>query len=156
MNSIYASTKELIPLFRELLSNGNTISVRITGNSMFPLFSHMRDTLSIAGCAKYKKRDIVMYVRDSGDLVIHRVVGKKNGLYTMCGDNQTVAEFPIREEQLMGKVISFERKGKKYKAGNLLYKIYSFIWCISLKLRKPVLVSLMKIKIKFKNGRKSA
>ena len=155
MNKIYASTKELIPIFRELLESGNIISVKITGNSMFPLFSHIRDTLTISRSDKYKKRDIVMYVRDNGDLVIHRIVGKKDNAFILCGDNQMIKEYPIRSEQIMGKLISFERKGKKYTVKNPIYLIYSFIWCISLKLRKPMLKIMLETSKKL-NGRASS
>ena len=155
MNKIYASTKEFAPNFDELLKSGNTISVRITGNSMFPLFSHMRDTLTIKKNEKYGKRDIVMYLRENGDLVIHRIVKKKNNAFAMCGDNQTVMEYPIYEEQIMGKLTEFERKGKKKTVSNIFYGIYSFLWCLNLKMRKPVLIFLLKIKRKLKNGRTS-
>ncbi len=151
MNDIFVSTSELIPLFKELLEKGQKISVKITGNSMFPLFAHRRDTLTIEKKEKYRARDIVMYVRSNGELVIHRIYRVKKEYFVLCGDNQHVAEFPIYENQIMGAVTGFERKGKKVSVTSTAYRLYSFFWCLSLKIRKPLLISAIRIR-NFKIG----
>lgn len=146
MNDIFVSTGELIPVFRELLENGQKISVKITGNSMFPLFSHRRDTLTLEKKDKYKKRDIVMYVRSNGELVIHRIYRVKKDYFVLCGDNQHVAEFPIYESQIMGAVTEFERKGRRLTVSSLPYRLYSFFWCLGLEHRKPFLLFALKLR----------
>lgn len=149
MNSkIYLETEAILPLLKESLKKGHKVSVTVTGNSMFPLFSHERDSVVLEKAFVYKPRDIVLYLRDNEKPVLHRIVAKRENGYVMCGDNQEVAEFPVYEEQIIGRVCEFERKGKKISADDFIYRIYSFIWCLGLKHRKYLLYLPLKIKSK--------
>ena len=91
-NKIYLDTAEILPLIKESLKSGHKISVTVTGNSMMPLFAHERDSVVLEKAFVYKPKDIVLYLRDNEKPVLHRIVGKKEGGYSMCGDNQEVAE----------------------------------------------------------------
>ncbi len=145
-NKIYLDTAEILPLIKESLKSGHKVSVTVTGNSMMPLFAHERDSVVLEKAFVYKPRDIVLYLRDNEKPVLHRIVAKKEGSYSMCGDNQEVAEYPILEEQILGRVCEFERKGKKVSVDNFVYRLYSFIWCLSLKHRRYLLYLPLKIK----------
>ena len=144
-NKVYKSTNELTPFISEVINNGKSVKLTVTGNSMFPLFTHERDIVEIKKSPVYRKRDVILYVRTTGDLVLHRIVKKKEGVFYLCGDNQTAVEFPIYEDQIIGKLISYERKGKASDCDSFLYRIYSFLWCVSIKLRKPVLRTMLKV-----------
>jgi len=145
MSKIYLATKEIMPLIKESLVSGQRISLTVTGGSMFPLFTHERDSVVLEKAIVYKPRDIVLYVRDDDTPVLHRIVSKKEDGYGMCGDNQQVEEYPISEEQILGKVSEFVRKGKKISVENKWYKFYSFIWCLGLKHRKILLFLPLKL-----------
>ena len=144
-NKIYLETEAILPLIKETLKSGKKISVTVTGNSMMPLFSHRRDSVVLEKAFVYKPKDIVLYLREGEKPVLHRIIGKKEGRYSMCGDNQEVAEYPILEEQILGRVCEFERKGRKVQTDNIVYRIYSFIWCLSLKHRKYLMYLPLKI-----------
>ena len=73
------------------------------------------------------------------------IVKKKDDVFYLCGDNQTVIEYPIYKNQIIGKVVSINRKGKDFGIKNIIYCLYSFFWCLNIKLRKPVLRYALKI-----------
>ena len=120
------------------------------GSSMWPL---LRDHEDIACILKkppqgLKKYDVALYIRSNGAYVLHRVLDVTDGVYTMCGDNQTVKEHGIKEEQVIGVLDSFYRGDKHYKCSGVRYSLYVWLWCLSLKFRK----FLMKV-VGFTEGR---
>lgn len=150
MNKIYLETKELLPLIRASLTNGHKVAVTVTGNSMFPLFSHERDSVVLERAIVYRPGDIVLYLREEETPVLHRIIAENEDGYSLCGDNQSEAEYPVKEEQILARVCEFERKGRKISTENKLYRLYSFIWCLGLRHRKYLLYLPLKIKTKFK------
>lgn len=54
----------------------------------------------------------------------------------MCGDNQFVNEKGITQEQIIGIVEHFSRKGKEYSGTEMSYKFYCIVWCKTVKIRK--------------------
>ena len=138
-NRIFKPTRELTPFIKEMVEKEKKVQITVTGNSMFPLFSHLRDSVVIEKFTEYKKYDIILYVRTNGDLILHRIVDVKDGVFYLCGDNQTVIEYPIYKEQIIGKVVSFTRKGKQIKFDSYSSKLYSFLWCLNIKMRRKVL-----------------
>ena len=149
-NKIYKSTEELTPFITDMINSGKSVKLTVTGNSMFPLFAHERDIVEIKKCPVYRKYDIILYVRTTGTLVLHRIVKKKDGIFYLCGDNQLIVEHPIYEDQIIGKVIEYKRKGKIINSDSFINKLYSRFWCINIKLRKPLLLTALKIRRKFK------
>lgn len=139
MSRFDLSKEELLPLITETLSSGKKISLTVTGNSMFPLFAHKRDTVYLEKAVVYKPKDIVLYLRDENTPVLHRIMRKKDKGFAICGDNQNVMEYPVPEENVLGRVYEFERKGKRITTDNFLYRIYSTIWCLGLKHRRVIL-----------------
>lgn len=144
-NRIFKTTKELTPFIKEMISKDKQVNLTVTGNSMFPLFSHLRDSVTVKKFNEYKKYDIILYVRNNGDLVLHRIVKVKNNEFYLCGDNQTLIEYPIYPEQVIGKVVSFTRKGKVYDFNSFLSMLYARFWVLSLKIRRPLLRFALKI-----------
>jgi signal peptidase len=62
------------------------------------------DLLIIHEQEKYEKRDIVTY-RANHRLITHRIIEMKDGLATMQGDANNVADDPVSTECIEGKVI---------------------------------------------------
>ncbi len=144
-NRIFKTTKELTPFIQEMINKDKQVNLTVTGNSMFPLFSHLRDSVTVKKFNEYKKYDIILYIRNNGDLVLHRIVKVKNNEFYLCGDNQTLIEYPIYPNQVIGKVVSFTRKGKVYDFNSFLSMFYARFWVLSLKIRKPLLIFALKI-----------
>lgn len=144
-NRIFKTTKELTPFIKKMVDEEKQVQLTVTGNSMFPLFSHLRDSVVVKKADEYKKYDIILYVRNNGDLILHRIVKVKDGVFYLCGDNQTVIEHPIYKEQVIGKVVAFTRKDKEFQFESFISTVYAKIWCICIGFRKPVLRLALKI-----------
>ena len=119
-----ASMDDLVPLFKESLSQGRSVKFKPKGISMLPMLRQDRDTVTLSPITdKLKKYDVVLYRRDNGKYVLHRIV-KTGKTYTMMGDNQFVKEHGIRIDQIIAVVTAFTRDQKEYAMDSATQKIY--------------------------------
>lgn len=142
--------KELYPIIKEQLESGRTVALPITGTSMLPLLVAGRDNVILSSVTNPNINDIVFYRRDNGQFVLHRIVGKDEKGYILCGDNQWVKEYNIQDRHIIGVVSSIIRKNKQFAVTKLSYRIYSKIWVTILSVRRFILVPMRKIKGLFK------
>lgn len=121
----------------QLLKEGNIIKIQPQGYSMYPLFIPGRDEALIeqVPCQKLRRGDVVLYRRDHGILVIHRICRIDDNGFYMVGDNQSEIEGPLRPDQIRGRMIGFIRNEKKYSVKNPIYRFFSGLWLILLPLR---------------------
>lgn len=135
-----ANMKELSPLITGLIADGTDVQITVTGNSMSPLFRSCRDTVTLTKCepSALKRLDIPLYIRDDGTYVLHRIIKVNKDTYNMAGDNQTVIEKNVKKENVLCVVKGFTRKGKYHSCDEIPYRLYSFFWSLSVKLRAPV------------------
>lgn len=140
------SLQEIYPVIQEKIENGGTVGLPITGTSMLPLLVWGRDTVELIKCENPQKYDIIFYRRDDGHFVLHRIVGKDETGFILCGDNQVNKEYGINEKHIIGVVKSITRKGKVFSVDKFLYKLYVKLWTLILPFRNIILVPLRKIK----------
>ena len=112
---------------------------RPKGTSMFPLLRNNRDEIYVKRADEVKKHDVALYKRDSGEYVLHRIIGKNNDGYICCGDNQWVPEYGVRPGQIIGKLDSWYKGDKEYTVRDASYLRYVKFWCKSLGLRHFIL-----------------
>lgn len=113
-----------------LLEQGQSIQIQPQGYSMYPMFVPGRDAAVIerAESTGLKRGDVVLYRRESGILVLHRICRiRKDGFY-MVGDNQSEVEGPLRALQIKGILTGFIRKGKYTSVRNPVYRLASRLW----------------------------
>lgn len=137
---------EIYPIIKEKIDNGGTVQLPITGKSMRPLLVWGRDTVEIVKCDNPKKGDIIFYLRDNGQFVLHRIIGTDENGYILCGDNQWVKEYGIKDHNIIAVVRSITRKGKVVQVTNIPYRIYSNVWMAMMPVRKPILLTSRKVK----------
>ena len=133
-------TDTYMPVFRELLMQGKKVFLTITGNSMSPFLIHGRDQILIAPPeGNWKKGDMAFFVRDNGKYVMHRIcrVDKEGNCY-FVGDAQVQVEGPIAPEQIFGKIISVQRKGKWIGPEDFWWRFFERIWIRMIPLRPLV------------------
>lgn len=117
-------------LLLTMLEENREVTIPVTGNSMYPLWKHNRDSVVLANCDKFSlnKGDIALYRRSSDQLVLHRIVKVNKESYDMCGDAQTQIERNLPMENVIAVVTSFNRNGTDYRSDHIAYQIYSDIW----------------------------
>lgn len=132
MNTSYAVDIE------QLLEEGHVIRIKPEGYSMYPLFVPGRDAAIIEKVSvdTLKKGDVVLYRRDGSILVLHRICRVTQKGFYMVGDNQSQIEGPLRPDQIRGKMVAFERKGRRpISVDQMEYRVLSGIWLRLLPMR---------------------
>lgn len=133
---------EMAVIIEEQLGSGGSVKFTPKGISMLPMLRNNQDVVVLRKPeGKLKKYDIPLYQRNNGSYVLHRVIKvNSDGSYVMCGDNQTIKENGITDDNIIGVVESFERKGKFYTCNNFRYKIYCRVWVFLRPLRRKLVM----------------
>ena len=131
----------LLEEYRKLLQEEGVkdLPLTVTGGSMSPFLIHGRDTVYLSRLTRPARRgDVLLYRRDNGAYVLHRVYAVKAEGYTMVGDAQTELEPGIRPDQIIAIVTRATRKGKDLRPGTFWWNFFESAWLRLLPLRKPI------------------
>ena len=127
---------DMMPLFKELLAEGKSVTFGPKGTSMMPMIRQNIDTVVLSPLPKkLKKLDLPLYQRDNGQYVLHRIV-KGGETYTCIGDNQYIFEPGVRQDQMIGLVTGFYRGDQYHSTSQLSHRFYRWSWHHSRTLRK--------------------
>ncbi|NDP21251.1 MAG: signal peptidase I [Paludibacter sp.] len=121
---------ELYNLAETILNGNHSLSYKMKGFSMYPtLRPGDIGLVEKFGTEEYKVGDIVVF-KSNGILVGHRLIeiNIENGerIYITRGDKSPRNDAPFRNEDLLGKITSFERKNRKIKINSPLSKMRKF------------------------------
>lgn len=137
----------------ELLQQGRChVAVPVTGGSMTP-FLHGGDTVYLdLPDTPLKKGDIVLYTRESGRYILHRIKKvNSDGSFVMVGDAQQALEYLPRREMIHGRVSSALHKGKPIRPGQPRWWFYQHVWLWVLPIRRRLITLVTKLKSKKKS-----
>lgn len=119
-----------------LLAETAAVPLVISGSSMTPFLAPGRDTVYLSAISEPLRRgDMVLYRRDNGRYVLHRILRVNGDSYTMVGDAQSVPEPGIRREQILAIVTAVRRKEKLLKKGSFWWVFFERVWIHMLPLR---------------------
>ncbi len=111
---------DLLPVIREVTEAGGTFPLYPRGSSMLPTIVPERDMVVLAAPERIQKGDIILYQRESGIFVLHRVVKKgKDGSFVLRGDNQLYNESGVLPSQIIAMVTLYYKKGKPIRPRSL-------------------------------------
>lgn len=128
-----------------LLEDAEAIPLVISGGSMTPFLVHRRDTVYLSKVDQPLKRgDIVLYQRDNGRYVLHRILRAEGDVYTMIGDAQTQPEPNIRRDQIRAVVTAVLRKDKLLKKGDFWWYFFEKLWIRMVPIR-PVIKNIYSV-----------
>ena len=129
----------------ELVEQGETVPLVISGNSMSPFLVHGRDTIYLSRLTRtVKKGDALLYRRDDGAYIFHRVYKVEKDSFTMVGDAQTELEPGIGPEQVIAIMTSAMRKGKKQAPGCFWWEFFEKVWINFVPQRKLLMAAYTK------------
>lgn len=134
MNNIERSIKEL----------GYAV-VPITGTSMLPLLKEGRDLVDLEPCSqeRLKKGDVVLYKKNDGTLVLHRIIKTENGeFFTVLGDHQFNNDERVNNNQIIAVACGFFIKRRYVNEKTQWYRMYKKIWLCNLNFRRIILAVL--------------
>jgi signal peptidase I len=101
------------------LAKGNLCRFVATGFSMSP-FIKSQDVLIIAPISRHEPRfgDVVAFINPvNGKLYVHRVIGMGQRSFYIKGDNLFFIDGSIPRENVIGVVVSVERKRARFASG---------------------------------------
>lgn len=119
-----------------LLEETQTVPLVISGSSMTPFLAPGRDTVYLSKAKKpLRKGDMVLYRRNNGYYILHRVFKADADGYTMVGDAQTQLEPGITRDQVCAVVTAVRRKGKLLQRGSFWWAFFEKVWIRMVPLR---------------------
>ena len=119
------SIQELGPIIAQTVNAGGTVELTATGHSMLPLLLDRVSRVKLTAIREPKYGDVVLYRRDNGTYVLHRIVKCcADGTYTMCGDAQTALEPKLRRDQMIAVVQSFARRRRWRDCRAVTYQLW--------------------------------
>lgn len=125
----------LMPELQKAVAAGGQFVLTVTGNSMCPTLHPDRDAVVLSAVRKPRKGQILLFRRDSGAYILHRVCHVRDGKLVMNGDNQGWTE-EISTEQVIAMVTELHRKGKVYDCGSLGSRMYGRLMTALLPVRR--------------------
>jgi len=128
INQFKPSITELAPHIEQAIKDDHDVRITVTGFSMYPLLRNGSDDVVLTKPQNLKKYDVVLFKRQNGDYIFHRIIKIKNGVFTIAGDNETIKEYPVTKDAVIAVMKSFSRLGKPYSISKIWYKIYCRIW----------------------------
>lgn len=115
------------------------------GTSMLPLLKEGRDLVELEACSqeRLKKGDVVLYKKNDGTLVLHRVIKTENGeFFTVLGDHQFNNDERVNNNQIIAVACGFFIKGRYVNEKTRWYRLYKKIWLCNLNVRRIILAVL--------------
>ena len=100
--------------FEDVIAEQGSLVYTNVGDSMVPVIREGNLLIIEAVKNPLKVGDVPLYKRDTGQYVLHRVVGIKNGKYIMKGDNRDFVERGITDRYIIGVLTGIVRNGKTY------------------------------------------
>lgn len=123
-----------------VMEEAQTVPLVISGNSMSPFLIHGRDTVYLSKItAPLKRGDMILYRRDSGAYILHRICRTEGDTFCLVGDAQVQLEPGIRRDQVLAIVTAVRRKGRLLRQGSFWWEFFEKIWLRLIPLRRPVI-----------------
>lgn len=145
-----APMSELSPLIVGLVNSGADVTLTVTGNSMRPMLTHLKDSVILTKCdpLSLKVGDIPLYRRENGEYILHRIIKSHDDVYDISGDHQYELEHGVPKSSVLCVVKGFTHNGKYHSCDEFGYRLYSFLWRKLFPLRKAIMTVYRKIKRK--------
>ena len=116
-------------LIREVLATGGEFRLYPHGTSMLPLIRQGIDSVALRSLDRPpRKFDILFYKRQDGSYILHRVKEVTDKGLVLWGDNHTMLEYGITEENIIGYAARIFRGDKELDCQSLRYNLYLRLW----------------------------
>ena len=138
---------EFEELATQLLGAGHAIRFRASGSSMYPVVRD-GDILDVwpVRCAEVDVGDIVLYRSSGHGIIAHRAVGiggqGEKITLAVKGDSVKTADAQVQESQVLGRVVSIERRGRRIAPAPRLWRHRSSLHLRLLPLRRRAYAAL--------------
>ena len=127
----------------EVLTENGFVLVPVHGTSMRPLLKEGKSIVQIEQKdGSYERGDVVLFRKEDGTLVLHRIIEAQGNEYVELGDHQFKEKEKIHLSQIIGSVTTYWINGKQINEDSFGYRMYHAIWNGNLMIRRIVLALL--------------
>jgi len=133
---------KLFEEMRSLLVQDCQVQLRVRGRSMRPMLEHERDlvTLQQEPAQIYGQGDVVLAYTSDERWVLHRIVQCDDTCCVLQGDGNVGQQEQCLRTDILGRVVYFERKSKKYAVYHVFWRVYARLWQCLAFVRRPLLL----------------
>lgn len=126
-------TAALVPTWQAILASGRTVTLRVRGRSMRPLWHHNRDSVCLSALTQPLAVGQVVLAEVSPDCyVIHRIMALREDLLVLRGDGNAYTREYCPPHKVLGIIRAFtlHRFGRRYTftTDGWLWQFYSALW----------------------------
>lgn len=127
---------------QELAEKGILIYTTV-GRSMRPFLRSGEDMIVIErrDSGRFRPREVILYRRNNGKYVLHRIMRVRKRDYVLCGDNCWDLEPGIQDHQILGVLTAVIRNGKRKNVSDPDYRFRVFLWWLLYPVRACVIYS---------------
>ena len=129
--------EELYPILEEQLASGGRCLLPVTGSSMLPALRQGRDA-AVLEKRPVGRGDVILYRRENGAFILHRIVGERGGAWLCCGDNQWQSE-AVPRDRVLAAVSAVRRGGAEWSVSRPAWRLWSALWVGLFPLRRPLI-----------------
>ena len=133
---------KLFEEMRSLLVQDCQVQLRVRGRSMRPMLEHERDlvTLQQEPAQTDGQGDVVLAYTSDERWVLHRIVQCDDTCCVLQGDGNVGQQEQCLRTDILGRVVYFERKSKKYAVNHVFWRVYARLWQCLAFVRRPLLL----------------
>jgi hypothetical protein len=119
--SLPLNINEILPLVEEQVKVGGYFYLIPKGVSMLPTIKGDVDTVTLEAPDSLKSGDIVLYKRENGQVVLHRIVKISGDELTLCGDAQMDFELGIKAGDVVARVREIKKGERIIERGSFAF-----------------------------------
>lgn len=118
-----------VELFKSTIQKDGYIILPSMGNSMYPLIQQ-GNLCRFVSCrlGELKKGEVVLYYSKTGQIIAHRFVEMKSmndmNYYYLKGDTNLGFDAPIKEHQIIGKLVSIQKGDRNVRSGGIALDLW--------------------------------
>lgn len=123
------------------IGKGNSVKIRLVGNSMLPFLHEEKDLLTISPFSlKELKRGDIVLANSYDQYYLHRIISLNNDTIQLCGDAICDSFENIQIDRIIGILRSVERNRHIIKCNALHWKIKGIVWMWLFPIRSYLLI----------------
>ena len=110
-------------MIKEQLQKDTFIISEVKGDSMLPFLHGNVDKVVISKDKRINKYDVILYKNKDNRNILHRVVGIKDNMYCVRGDNSTANEL-VNSNEVLGVLVGYYNSNGYVEINDSLNKKY--------------------------------
>lgn len=128
MPRIILPNQVLLPEVEKLLREGESVTLKVKGNSMLPFIAGERDSVVLQQAATLGKGDIVLAHLADGRYVLHRIIAMTDCGITLMGDGNLFETEQCTRADIAGQAVRILRNGRSVDCTTLRQRWKSNLW----------------------------